>query len=140
VEVRIPAGVTDGSRVRVAGEGGQGVSGGASGDLYLRVHLKPHPVFDIKGRDVYTRARVPVTTAVLGGEVDVTTPEQKTLRLKLPAGTQSGQRFRLRGHGLPSVGKPDERGDLYANVEVDIPKDLSEEERKHWEALREVKS
>ena len=140
VEVRIPAGVTEGSRVRVAGEGGHGVSGGASGDLYLRVHLKPHPVFEIKGRDVYTRARVPVWTAVLGGEVDVTTPEQKTLRLKLPAGTQSGQRFRLRGHGLPGVGKPDERGDLYANIEVDIPKSLSEEARKHYEALREVES
>jgi DnaJ-class molecular chaperone len=81
VEVRIPAGVTEGSRVRVAGEGGHGVGGAASGDLYLRVHLKPHPVFDVKGRDVYTRARVPVTTAVLGGEIDVVTPEQKTLRL-----------------------------------------------------------
>jgi DnaJ-class molecular chaperone len=139
VEVRIPAGVTEGSRVRVAGEGGHGVGGGASGDLYLRVHLRPHPVFDVKGRDVYTRARVPVTTAVLGGEVDVTTPEQKTLRLKLPAGTQSGQRFRLRGHGLPGVGKPDDRGDLYANVEVDIPKTLSDEERRHYEALRGLK-
>jgi DnaJ-class molecular chaperone len=140
VEVRIPAGVTEGSRVRVAGEGGHGAGGGASGDLYLRVHLKPHPVFDVKGRDVYTRTRVPVTTAVLGGEVDVATPDQKTLRLKLPAGTQSGQRFRLRGHGLPSVGKADARGDLYANVEVDIPKSLSDEERRHYEALRGLKA
>ena len=140
VEVRIPPGVTEGSRVRVAGEGGRGVGTGPSGDLYLRVQLKPHPVFDVKGRDVYTRSRVPVPTAVLGGEVDVTTPESKKLRLKLPPGTQSGQRFRLRGHGLPQVGKPDERGDLYANVEVDIPKELSEEERKHYEALRDAKS
>jgi DnaJ-class molecular chaperone len=140
VEVRIPPGVTDGSRVRVAGEGGRGAGNGTSGDLYLRVQLKPHPVFDIKGRDVYTRARVPIPTAVLGGEVDVVTPEAKTLRLKLPAGTQSGQRFRLRGHGLPNVGKPDERGDLYANVEVEIPKSLSDEERRHYEALREAKS
>lgn len=140
VEVRIPAGVTEGSRVRVVGEGGHGAGGGASGDLYLRVHLKPHPVFDVKGRDVYTRARVPVTTAVLGGEIDVVTPEHKTLRLKLPPGTQSGQRFRLRGHGLPSVGKPDDRGDLYASVEVDIPKSLSEEERRHYEALRGLKA
>ena len=140
VEVRIPPGVTDGSRVRVSGEGGRGTGSGASGDLYLRVQLKPHPVFDVKGRDVYTRARVPVHAAVLGGEVDVVTPEAKTLRLKLPAGTQSGQRFRLRGHGLPHVGKPEERGDLYANVEVEIPKSLSEEERKHYEALRELKS
>ncbi len=140
VEVRIPPGVTDGSRVRVAGEGGRGAGNGASGDLYLRVQLKPHPVFDVKGRDVYTRARVPIPTAVLGGEVDVVTPEAKTLRLKLPAGTQSGQKFRLRGHGLPNVGKPDERGDLYANVEVEIPKSLSVEERRHYEALREAKS
>ena len=139
VEVRIPAGVTDGSRVRVAGEGGRGAGSGASGDLYLRVQLKPHPVFDVKGRDVYTRARVPVPTAVLGGEVDVTTPDAKTLRLKVPAGTQSGQKFRLRGHGLPNVGKPDERGDLYANVEVEIPKSLSDEEKKHYEALKELK-
>ena len=135
VEVRIPPGVADGSRVRVAGEGGRGLGSAASGDLYLRVQLKPHPVFDIKGRDVYTRARVPVPIAVLGGEVDVTTPESKTLRLRIPAGTQSNQRFRLRGHGLPQVGKPDERGDLYANVEVDIPKSLSGEERKHYEAI-----
>ena len=137
VEVRIPAGVTDGSRVRVAGEGGRGTGSAASGDLYLRIQLKPHPVFDVKGRDVYTRARVPVPMAVLGGEIDVTTPEHKTLRLKLPAGTQSGQKFRLRGHGLPAVGKPEERGDLYANIDVDIPKTLSDEERKHYEALKE---
>jgi len=137
VEVRIPAGVTDGSRVRVAGEGGRGAGSGPSGDLYLRVQLKPHPVFDVKGRDVYTRTRVPVPIAVLGGEVDVATPEHKTLRLKLPAGTQSGQKFRLRGHGLPSVGKADERGDLYASVEVEVPKTLSDEERKHYEALKE---
>ncbi len=138
VEVRIPAGVTEGSRVRVPGEGGRGTGSAASGDLYLRVQLKPHPVFDVKGRDVYTRTRVAVPTAVLGGEVDVVTPESKTLRLKLPAGTQSGQRFRLRGHGLPSVGKTDERGDLYASVEVDVPKILSDEERKHYEALSKL--
>jgi len=140
VEVRIPAGVTDGSRVRVPGEGGRGSGSAASGDLYLRVQLKPHPVFDVKGRDVYTKARVPVPIAVLGGEVDVVTPESKTLRLKIPAGTQSNQRFRLRGHGLPVVGKPDERGDLYANIEVDVPKTLTDDERKHYEAIRDLKS
>ncbi len=139
VDVRIPAGVTEGSRVRVAGEGGRGTGSGPSGDLYLRMRLKPHPVFEVKGRDVYTRTRVPVPTAVLGGEVDVVTPEAKTLRLKLPPGTQSGQRFRLRGHGLPSVGKPDERGDLYANVEVEIPKTLTDEEREHYEALQRLR-
>ncbi len=139
VEVRIPPGVTDGSRVRVAGEGGRGTGGGPSGDLFLRVVLKPHPVFEVKARDVYTRTRVPVTTAVLGGEVDVVTPDTKTLRLKVPAGTQSGQRFRFRGHGLPTVGKPDDRGDLYANVEVEIPRTLSEQERELFESLRDLK-
>ena len=138
VEVRIPAGVTDGSRVRVAGEGGRGTASGPSGDLFLRIQLKPHPVFEVKGRDVYTKTRVPIPVAVLGGEIDVVTPESKKLRLKLPAGTQSGQRFRLRGHGLPSVGKPDERGDLYATVDVDVPKALTDDERAHYEALREL--
>ena len=77
-----------------------------------------------KGRDLYTKVRVPVTTAVLGGEVDVLTLEGKSLRLKMPPGTQNGQVFRLRGHGLPAVGKPDERGDLYATVDVDVPQTL----------------
>lgn len=139
VEVRIPAGVTDGSRVRVVGEGGRGSGTGPSGDLFLRVQLNPHPVFEVRARDVYTRARTPVTTAVLGGEIDVVTPEAKTLRLKVPQGTQSGQRFRLRGHGLPTVGKPGERGDLYATVEVEIPKAVTAEEREHYEALERLK-
>ena len=139
VEVRIPAGVTDGSRVRVAGEGGPGAGGGASGDLFLRVQLRPHAAFEVKGRDVSTRTRVGLITAVLGGEVDVVTPEGKPLRLKLPAGTQPGQKFRLRGHGLPSVGKPAERGDLYATVDVEIPKTVTDTERTHYEALRDTK-
>lgn len=138
VEVRIPPGVTDGSRVRVAGEGGHGAGSGPSGDLYLRVQLRPHPVFTVHGRDVSTRTRVPLTTAVLGGEVDVVTPGGKPLRLKLPAGTQAGQKFRLRGHGLPAIGKADDRGDLYASVEVEIPKKLTDEERTLYEALRQA--
>jgi DnaJ-class molecular chaperone len=138
VEVRIPPGVTNGSRVRVAGEGGRGVGSGASGDLFLRIQLKPHPVFEVKGRDVHTRTRVPIPTVVLGGEVDVVTPEARTLRLKVPPGTQNGQRFRLRGHGLPAVGKPDERGDLYAQVEVAVPKELTAEERRLYEELQQA--
>lgn len=140
VDVRIPAGVTDGSLVRVVGEGGRGTGTGPGGDLFLRVQLKPHPVFEVKARDVYTRARTPVATAVLGGEIDVVTPEAKTLRLKVPPGTQGGQRFRLRGHGLPTVGKPGERGDLYATVEIEIPKTLSDEEREHYDALRRLQA
>jgi DnaJ-class molecular chaperone len=111
---------------------------GAKGDLYLRIKLRPHAVFTVQGRDVSTQVRVPVTMAVLGGEVDVVTPAGKPLRLKLPAGTQSGQRFRLKGQGLPAVGKPDERGDLYATIKVEIPKTLTPAEREHYEAIRKA--
>jgi DnaJ-class molecular chaperone len=134
VDVRIPAGVNDGSRVRVSGEGEQGVGGAAAGDLYLRVRLQPHPVFERKGRDLYVAVPVPVTTAVLGGEADVRTMS-KTTRLRIPALTQNGQVFRLKGYGMPAVGKPEEKGDLYARVEVQVPSRLSSDEREHWEAL-----
>lgn len=138
VEVRIPAGVVEGSRVRVSGEGERGAGSGASGDLFLRVRLRPHERFELKGRDLYTRVRVPVTTAVLGGEVEVATLTGKSLRLKIPQATQGGQVFRLRGHGLPTVGKADERADLYATVEVALPQSLTPEERAHYEALAKL--
>jgi DnaJ-class molecular chaperone len=133
--VRIPAGVTDGSRVRVSGEGERGSGSGASGDLYLRVKLRPHPRFDRKGRDLYTKVRVPITTAVLGGEVDVPTLAGKTLRLKVPPATQNGQVFRLRTHGLPTTAKDGQPGDLYATVDIGIPQTISAEQRQHYEAL-----
>jgi DnaJ-class molecular chaperone len=134
VDVRIPAGVKDGSRVRAAGEGASGSNGGSSGDLYLRVRLKPHPVFERKGQDLYTKVAVPVTTAVLGGEAQVPTIPG-SVRLKIPEGTQNSQVFRLKGHGMPAVGKPDEKGDLYATVDVQLPRALTKDQRQHYEAL-----
>lgn len=135
VEVRIPAGVIDGSRVRVSGEGERGSGAAASGDLYLRVRLRPHAKFDRKGRDLFTKVRVPVTTAVLGGEVDVETLAGKSLRLKIPPATQNGQMFRLRTHGLPTTAKDGQPGDLYARVDVVVPQVISADERRHYEAL-----
>jgi curved DNA-binding protein len=135
VEVRIPPGVTDGSRVRVTGEGERGAGSGASGDLYLRVRLRPHPRFERKGRDLYAKVRVPVTTAVLGGEVEVPTLAGKSLRLRVPPATQNGQRLRLRGHGLPGSGTAAEPGDLYATVDVAVPQGLSDEQRQLYQAL-----
>jgi DnaJ-class molecular chaperone len=137
VPVRIPAGVGDGSRVRVTGEGEHGSGGAGSGDLYLRIRLTPHPVFERKGRDLYTRVAVPLTTAVLGGEREVPTLGGKVLRLKVPPGTQNAQVFRLKGHGMPVVGKPGESGDLYATVDVQLPRDLTPRQRAHFEALRD---
>jgi DnaJ-class molecular chaperone len=135
VDVRIPAGVTDGSRVRVAGEGEPGSGGAAGGDLFLRVRLLPHAVFERKGRDLYTKVAVPVTTAVLGGEASVRTLSGKPARLRIPPLTQNGQVFRLKGYGMPTTGKTDERGDLYARVEAELPTELTAEERAHYEAL-----
>ena len=135
VDVRIPAGVGDGSRVRVAGEGEHGAGGGASGDLYLRIRLAPHGQFERRGRDLYTKVPVPLTTAVLGGEVDVPALGGRTLRLKVPPTTQNGQVFRLRGQGLALAGKNGERSDLYATVDVQLPRQLSPEQRARFEEL-----
>jgi DnaJ-class molecular chaperone len=150
VDVRIPAGVGEGSRVRISGEGGIGSGGAQSGDLYLRIHLAPHPKFERKGRDLYTHVSIPLTTAVLGGEADVTTLGGKSLRLKIPPTTQNGQVFRLKGHGMPVAGKPpgsagsagspgsDDQGDLYATVDVELPRELTPEQRKHFEELKKL--
>jgi DnaJ-class molecular chaperone len=140
VDVRIPPGVGEGSRVRVSGEGEQGGGGAKSGDLYLRVHMNPDSRFERKGQDLHVKARVPVHTAVLGGEAEVPNLGGKPLRLKIPAGTQNGQVFRLKGHGMPVVGKPGEHGDLYATVEAELPRDLTPEERSHYEALAKLAS
>jgi curved DNA-binding protein len=137
VDVRIPAGVKDGSRVRAAGEGEAGSNGGASGDLYLRVRIKSHALFERKGQDLYTKIAVPVTTAVLGGEAQVPTITG-TVRLKIPEMTQSGQVFRLKGHGMPTIGRPDERGDLYAEVDIQLPRTLTKDQRQHYEALAKL--
>jgi curved DNA-binding protein len=131
VEVRIPPGVRDGSRVRVAGEGGRG------GDLYLRVHVKPHAGFERKGDDLQTTVPVPLSTAVLGGEASVPTLEGP-IGIKIPAGTAPGQTFRLRGHGLPRLEAGGGRGDLLATVAVQLPGKLSARERQIFEELRRL--
>jgi DnaJ-class molecular chaperone len=134
VEVKIPAGVRDGSRVRVAGEGGKG-AGGRRGDLYLRVRIAPDPTFERRGDDLQTTLRVPLTAAVLGGEAQVTTLEGP-VGIKIPAGTPAGQVFRLRGHGLPRLGERGARGDLLAALAVDLPRTLTARQRELFEELR----
>jgi DnaJ-class molecular chaperone len=137
-EVRIPAGVKDGARVRAAGEGGPGSKGGDKGDLYLTVRLLPHRQFERRGQDLHTKIEVPVPVAVLGGEVPVPTLGGSPVRLKVPELTTQGRVFRLRSHGVQAVGKPDERGDLYATVQLTLPSSLSDEERTHYEALKQM--
>ncbi len=138
VDVRIPPGVGEGSLVRVASEGERGTGGAASGDLYLRVRLLPHPTFERDGRDLKVRVPIPVTTAVLGGEAEVPTIGGRTVRLKVPPTTQNGQQFRMKGYGMPAINKPDVRGDLYATIDVQLPTSLTAEERSHFEALAKL--
>jgi curved DNA-binding protein len=140
VDVRIPAGVSEGSRVRVSAEGERGSGGAKSGDLYLRIRLTPHGQFERKGRDLYAHVPIPLTTAVLGGEADVKTLGGKSLRLKIPPTTQNGQVFRLKGHGMPVTGKTGEQGDLYATVDVQLPRELSAQQRTHFEALQKLET
>lgn len=130
--VRIPAGVREGQRIRLAGQGATGLGGGAKGDLYLNVKYEQHPEFRAEGSDLIHEAELTVTQAVLGSEITVPTLEGKA-HLKIPAGTQNGQKFRLKQRGLPD-GKS-ARGDLYVEVEVLIPKSLNSKERELWEQL-----
>jgi DnaJ-class molecular chaperone len=136
LEVKIPPGVDDGSRVRIAGEG-RASFGGQRGDLYLVVSVKPDPKFERKGDDLYTDVEVPLTTPVLGGEVEVQGLTRK-VALKLPPGTQNGQHFRLTGLGMPKLTQPDKRGDLFARVKVLLPKQPTEAQKSLFEQLKET--
>ncbi len=136
LEVKIPAGVKTGSRVRVAGEASSGT--GSRGDLYLRVNVLPNAAFERRGDDLYTETPVDLFTALLGGEVRVATLSTPVV-LRIPAGTQSSRTFRLGGQGMPKLSSKEERGDLYVKVRVTLPEQLSDRERdlvREWARLR----
>ena len=132
--VKIPAGARTGTRVRLSGKGDTGYAGGQPGDLYLVVNVMDDPRYERKDDDLYGQVPVDVYTAVLGGEVTVTTLDG-SVRLKIPAGTQSGQKFRLAGKGLPRLRQPQKHGDLYVTVMIQVPGELSEEERQLFQKL-----
>lgn len=138
LEVKIPAGVRDGSRVRVAGEGGPGIAGGPKGDLYLVISLRPDPNFERKEDDLYVEIPVPLETLVLGGEVHVPIPKGTRLVLKIPAETQNGKQFRLAGQGMPHL-QGGGRGDLYAKVRAVLPTNLSPRERELFQELARLR-
>lgn len=139
VEIKIPAGATDGLRVRVAGKGEPGVGGAASGDLYLIVSIKPHPLFERDGDDLRAKVATPLYTAVLGGEVMVPTPKGSQLALKVPPETPNGQRIRLAGQGMPHI-KGTGRGDLFAEINVQLPRNLTEREKDLFAELARARS
>jgi curved DNA-binding protein len=139
IEVKIPAGVRTGSKVRVAGEGYPGAAGGSAGDLFLVVQVQPHPAFERKGDDLQTETPVGLYTALLGGEVTVATLTGKAT-LNIPAGTQPGQVFRLRGQGMPHLREPSQRGNLLVKIQVRLPKQLSDRERQLFQELASLAS
>ncbi|MCK9494730.1 MAG: J domain-containing protein [Dehalococcoidia bacterium] len=137
VEVSIPAGVRDGQRIRLAGQGGPGASGGAAGDLFLRVHVDQHARFERTDDDLHVEVDLPVEDAALGGEVKVPTLKGKTLALKVPAGSQGGKQFRLAGQGMPRAGGG--FGDLFARVRLVLPEPMTDEQRRLFEQLRAIR-
>lgn len=128
VEVKIPAGVGEGQKIRLAGQGPAAPGGGPNGDLFLVVHIEPHPMFERKGDDLYVDVPLLYTEAALGGEAKVPTLKGTRLTMRIPAGTQSGQTFRLGGQGMPKL-RGGGSGDLFARAKVTVPKTLSARER-----------
>ena len=138
LEVKIPPGVKGRSRVRLAGKGQPGYGGAPSGDLYLLISVRLHPLFERRDDDLYVEVSVPLTVAVMGGEVMVPTPKGTNLSLKVPPETQNGQSFRLAGQGMPHLGDST-RGDLFARVKVVLPTNLSPQEKELFRKLKELR-
>lgn len=128
LSVTIPAGIDEGARIRLAGEGEAGLRGGASGDLYIFLHIKPHKFFKRDGSNIYCRVPIPMTTATLGGEIDVPAIDGHPARVKVPEGTQSGKQFRLKGKGM-TVMRSSARGDMYIETTVETPVNLTKRQK-----------
>lgn len=140
INVKIPAGVDTGSKIRVTGEGGQGMNGGRKGDLILVVNVHNHSRFKREGDDLHLSQPVDVYTLMLGGQVRVGTIDGKTLSLNVPGNTANGKTFRLSNQGMPRLRQPNQRGDLYVRLEALLPSSLTERERSLVEELRTLRS
>ena len=136
IDVRIPAGVASGSRVRVPGKGNAGTMSAPAGDLYLRVDVKPHPFFDRRGNDLYVKVPVTVSEATLGAKVEVPTIDGRSL-VRIPPGTNSGSTLRLREKGVPSA-RDGARGDEYVEIQVIVPKPTDERVRNLMKELEKI--
>lgn len=128
LSVNIPKGVETGTRIRLAGEGEAGMRGGPPGDLYIFLSLAPHPIFDRDGRDLYCRVPIPMTAAALGGNVEVPTIDGGRAKVNIPAGTQNGRQFRLKGKGMPQL-RGGVFGDLYIQTQVEVPVNLTKRQK-----------
>jgi len=139
LSVNIPAGVEDGTRIRLAGEGEAGLRGGPSGDLYIFLTIDPHEFFQRDGADLFCRVPISMTTAALGGQIEVPTVDGGRSRVKIPEGAESGKQFRLRGKGMPVL-RSKAIGDMYIQVEVETPKNLNRKQKEMLKAFDEASS
>jgi molecular chaperone DnaJ len=137
LEVKVPAGVDEGTRIRVAGGGEAGIRGGATGDLYVFISIKPHKLFKREGSDIHCRIPIPMTTAALGGEIEVPTIDGSRTKVKIPAGTQNGHQFRLRGKGM-SIIRSSLRGDMYIEATIETPVNLTKKQRELLEEFAKM--
>jgi len=129
LNVQVPPGVETGTRIRLAGEGEAGPRGGTQGDLYIFIDVGQHPIFERDGTNLFCRIPVPMTTAALGGEIEAPTLDGGRTRVKVPAGVQSGKQLRLRGKGMPALQRQNQFGDLYIELGVETPVNLSKRQK-----------
>ena len=139
IKVTIPAGVEDGNKLRVRGEGDAGPKGGPAGDLYIFLNVKPDKKFRREGPEIYSDANISYIDAILGASVQTPVVDGE-VTIKVPPGTQPGQVMRLRGNGAPRLGNPDSRGDHYVTMNIEIPKDISSEEEKLIKKLKDLRA
>ena len=137
LSVNIPQGVEDGTRIRLAGEGEAGLRGGPAGDLYIFLSIKPHAFFQRDGADIFCKVPIAMTTAALGGQIEVPTLEGTTTRVRVPEGTESGKQFRLKGKGMPVL-RSKVTGDMYIQVDVETPKNLTRRQRELLEEFEKL--
>ncbi|WP_026479220.1 molecular chaperone DnaJ [Ahrensia sp. 13_GOM-1096m] len=137
LSVNIPAGIEDGTRIRLSGEGEAGFRGGPTGDLYIFISVRPHEFFQRDGADLYCKVPISMTTASLGGQFDVGTLDVSNTRVKVPEGTQPGRQFRLKGKGMP-VMRHSAMGDLYIQIAVETPQNLSKRQRELLQEFEEI--
>ncbi|EKE18907.1 MAG: chaperone HSP40, co-chaperone with DnaK, partial [uncultured bacterium] len=135
VHIDIPAGISDGQTISAKGQGEAGERGARSGDLYINVHVRAHDKFERKGNNILSNEHISFSQAVLGDKIDVKTIDG-VVKMKIPSGTQSGEVFRIKGHGVPQLGHGSGRGDQLVKIIVDIPKNLSRSQRKLVESLQ----
>ena len=138
LKVNVPAGISDGQRIRLQGEGELGARGGPRGDLYIFVSVRPHDIFERDGAELWCRAPVPMTTAALGGEIDIPTLDGEIEPLRVPEGSQTGRRLRLRAKGMPVLNRPGQFGDLHVELYVETPRNLTGKQKKLLQEFAEL--